>query len=1000
MTAFAKLQRRLAFKTRLENAIEKAKNAGNDWRPLQSLKDELRLNILRRNFPRYNENFNTIVRQFNELRRPLAPPLPTFLPPLPPPLPLSQPPSFGIPMEDWGAYVRVRIGDNAFNLTIKSSIVLGVETTFSFSNIHHFNNWMKSILDQAIVSSSSELVEYRNSVLRDGDIYGHSTLVISPVAGGCNRTRAGVTTTDKTIKTSFNTYKCYNPVSIGNNCGFACISKILGLNLNYADLRREFKLEQDTEVSIEILTQVYNKHNTTEKFLVVLDKDFVWSLDFSLCDYIFHKQGKCGGHFLVIESVTNKPETKKKYKRSLLAFDFETRNVNKDTHKTPVGASNYKYDISDTICSIHYETLKRENCNVKTNTKTFTTGKINSSRQFLDFLTEEHRRNRHYICLAHNGARFDFILLQKMMTKTELLHAEFQYRGLSIISMDFNGHIFRDPCCFMPNSLENLCNNFKVEVKKLTEFKLRDETLTNKNLVFYRPDLTLKEFMELERNQPEFWDLYVKYCEFDCISLLELWKKFKDAIETLIKRVGSYKKGNTIVEGDWLLKKCSLISKTTIGGLAKKVVTEINKSDRFKHLANYESFYKVDNKVCPDKYNFVCKFKRGGISHCNQAGEHVESISGIDVTSQYPEAMVNMKVPSGKSWFTDKYDNRLYGYYHLTNLKWNTPYKLKPVCPSTDKVLNWNAEWSATDTVYMDSEMLKYCIAKYGLVSFDVINGLVSSSFVKGSVFFGKYVDTLFQGKAEQDVFKETNDPRYNNALREVIKLMLNSMSGKLVEDPSKYFQLNYTSLPYDKRDNINGVGFNKTSEFKPNLWVGCGVMVYSHSKRLLFDYIECMPEKADSVVHIETDGIYFHTKDMKQFKANLGNYKGDFPCKLGNGLGNIKVEHASTTGSSYFLGKKFYYMFDRQDIMRIKGIRQTTIDKYGNDVRIVTKQLYEDVYNWKPEYENNNVNGKVTNYITRTFSTLVKSVFGNIGISSMEMTRTIKPNMVYKRYA
>ena len=66
-----------------------------------------------------------------------------------------------------------------------------------------------------------------------------------------------------------------------------------------------------------------------------------------------------------------------------------------------------------------------------------------------------------------------------------------------------------------------------------------------------------------------------------------------------------------------------------------------------------------------------------------------------------------------------------------------------------------------------------------------------------------------------------------------------------------------------------------------------------------------CPPHRSDSVIHVETDGIYFPTRDYAEFERNLGQYSGAYPCNLGDALGSVKREHTST-GESYWLGKKF----------------------------------------------------------------------------------------------
>lgn len=909
-----------------------------------------------------------------------------------------------IRIEDWIEFVDELIvnRDRPFTLRIQSAIVNNVVREIRFENFYQFVNWYNLIMNETIESNSDTVTTFRTWTMEDRSIFDNSILSVNLIQGGCNLCQStGVKILNKTIVGEFNSFNVYNPPVKNNNCGIACISYILNASLNASKIRKEFDIESNTEIPYCIMKKIYDKYNKSPKFIALISRTFSGKLNFELCDYILHEALPNGkGHFLVVESVNESEMIKnQKYRRTLLAFDFETRNIDKLTHSIKCGKS-VKYNMVDTICSLEYRTLKRENKPIETKTLTFTTDNLEnrSARKFLDFLETEHRGGRHYTCIAHNGSRFDFLILVGAMTDTEKFHSEFQYRGLSIISMKYYGHIFRDPCCFMPNSLENLCNNFKVEVHKLTDFELNGEKITNKNLCFYKPDLNLIEFLELQTKEPEYWKLYVKYCEYDCKSLLCLWEKFLAQTQTLIQKIGSYTTADgKYNDGKWILASCSVISKTTIGGLAKKIIDTLNKNNRNYH--NYIQFFDTDNEVDNDKYDYICKFKRGGISHCNQAGKHNESVSSVDITSQYPTAMMKMKIPAGRSKWTNIYNPKWYGYYRIKNLVFadDTP-AFKPICPQPQKneTLNWTAEWDSETECYCDSEMIKYEMKFGGLLSFDVIDGLVSEKYVNGKQLFGKYVDTLFKAKAEQDELKKNKNPLYNQALREVIKLFLNSLSGKLVEDPSRYYQLGFTSKPDNAKNNIDGVGFNKIKDdINLNLWVSAGVMVYSYSKRLLFEYINALPEKANSVIHVETDGIYFPTKFYSHFEKEIKNYSGDYECVIGDCLGSVKQEHTST-GESYWLGKKFYYLYDAGDVIRIKGIPAKTIDKFGNEIKLVDKAFYEQVYNWKPVTDSN---GNCINPITKKFSTLVKSVFGTTGISSMEMIRTITPQMKYHEY-
>jgi hypothetical protein len=275
----------------------------------------------------------------------------------------------------------------------------------------------------------------------------------------------------------------------------------------------------------------------------------------------------------------------------------------------------------------------------------------------------------------------------------------------------------------------------------------------------------------------------------------------------------------------------------------------------------------------------------------------------------------------------------------------------------------------------------------------------VSQMTCNASRFFGWYVDVLFAEKARQDVEKqkkgrgEAND--YNSAYREVIKLFLNSLTGKLVENPARYFSLAYTT--HEAKHSLTGINcLMKPTDRKFNPWLVCGVMVYSYSKRLLNEYMRCLPNGTDDVINVETDSIYFDKKYWDAFEKNVTELKSDYPAKLGKGtdapLGCVKQEY-DFDGISYFLGKKFYAIGDS---FKIKGIPLKTIDEHGNDVVLVGDSLYEEIYQRglaPDKYED-------APPVTRTFSTMKKNLWGDTSIASYKMTRTIQPMACgYKLY-
>jgi hypothetical protein len=412
----------------------------------------------------------------------------------------------------------------------------------------------------------------------------------------------------------------------------------------------------------------------------------------------------------------------------------------------------------------------------------------------------------------------------------------------------------------------------------------------------------------------------------------------------------------------------------------------------------YENYLKfVDNDL--EKHNYLMNnFKRGGISHCNQKGKHNEPIIGIDICSQYPSAMSYMEIPSGYSQWVTEYDAKKYGYYHLKNLVFDTSYDLKPICKAVkNESLNWKTGKNVDD-LYITSYDILYLQEHYGLIKFDVIGGLVSDYSVKSTELFGTYVSVLFEEKAQQDIYQSTNDPLYNPSYRNVIKLYLNAVTGKLVMDKSKYASLTKIdpNKPKDaKITNINGNDFyieKKLIEDCMNPWINAGVMVYSYSKRLLFEYIRLLPNNSNDVVHIETDSIYFPLKCKDQLIKAVGDYEGDYPIAFGNALGNIKIEKECTT-TSYFLNKKVYYIensLKKNDASLImKGIPASSIKNDGTRYSITNKEMFEKVYNHK----------RGDKPITIEYMSLTKTLFGKTSMSSHFQTRTVNSTYDYKEY-
>jgi hypothetical protein len=936
--------------------------------------------------------------------------------------------------------------DEPHRIILSSARVNTRQIERAVSNHWHGAHWVRQVQ-----SDVGEVDSAGNEWHPGGEeAFGEVFMDIEPIAGGCFRS---VNKDCQTRTRMVNDYKLttFSPSARNNNCAFECLrhlaSKLsLVIKQNDLALRKMVHLKPYTEVPCTELLALYTSLIPNRRLVIIIEDEFNEPIDMTSTDYILLHDH----HYMVVESYEIMPKAKKaKMQRGVLAFDFETRPSFSDpyvmvrTTKDPITnkvtkTETERHRLVDTICHARF-TRNGDRTDLSSSTglrhEHFTTNRTASSaRQFIDWLKNEFlTHNRTYQIVAYNGSRFDYYLLLGAMTKEETLMLEpwLRLRGKAIIGFQLYGCYFKDPNLFLMGSLEKNCGEFKLECTKQVEFTMSNGMrLDNRQLCYYRPELDVWDFIDLQRSDHEFWRLYMTYCDLDAASLYELWKRFREEADNLTFKMG----------GNKLLAKCRLINSNTIGGHAKKLLTALNQdSVAYRH---YEAFFfghrperhwnkKAFEDSVRDRYNLVSKCKRGGISHCNQPGRHEESVVGVDIVSQYSTALMNMLIPVGSSKLVTEYEADMHGYYEVRSLRFaeddlrfrcvayappKDNYILSPG-PNSKKVkdvtLKWQHPWNDGQTdnesVFLDSQMLKYLREECGLTSFKVVRGYVSKQCIKGEQLFGRYVTPLVAEKVHQDRLKKQDElnksapAECNMAMREVCKLLLNSLTGKLVEDFSKYHRLKFTTDDDPKAfADVNGVKVAKVDDVEGarkgllldlNVWVGAGVCVYSYSKILLWKYINLLPRQSEDVIHVETDGIYFPTRCLATFKANLCSLPHDpaFPLAIGDALGNVKVEYESV-GPSYWLGKKFYALKhvkggETCEVMRLRGVVPKTIAEDGSSVKVVKWSIYERVYQRET--------------VSVDFATLTKAFYGGkVHIQAHRTQREVRPMCVYGSYS
>lgn len=771
--------------------------------------------------------------------------------------------------------------------------------------------------------TSVNRIGYEDNIVNEQNVWSFAKVKVSKfiaARGGCNKNKA------KTIlnkKIGAQKLVLDNKFTGNNDCGIQSIRYFIDIPYTNINVRNMFNLKYNEKIPCDTLYEIYDKFNFTNKKLLIIDNTYNKFINLSKYNYIYYHNN----HFnAVIENTFYNAAFKKNTRKGFLAFDFETRKTNENIM---LGDKKLK-KIKDTICSVVY---KEFNSN-EIQTKVFTTDKNSTSaRKFVEFLIEKSLHGKYFHVNAFNGSRFDFYLIYSQLTNEEIKHSNIQLRGYSIINFKLYNHSFTDLSNFIISSLSKACKSYKIDKAKMIETKYGSSS----ELCFYKPELSFDNFMKLQFKEPEFWDEYVKYCVKDSEALFELWMKFRQETNELVSKT----KSNNRIKIE-----CS----NTIGSYSKKLALSLMPEKWYKM---YETFCD-----CPEKDDFIRKCVRGGISFSRKDGVVNDEVTCVDITSQYPDALMKMVVPLGKSNWVNEYNAEMHGYYLLEYITFKDK-SFKPVAVKNENdILDWNIE--SAKNFYIGSQMLRYLINNGDVVDFKVKTALVSKYYTFGNKLFSPYINTFFSEKKRQDTLKETEE--YNPSKREVCKLFLNSLSGKLVENPKRYQNLIFTENGNQKL-NGNNIAYKPNNQTNPLL--GLGICMYDYSKINLFNSINKVG--GDNILNCETDSLFFPSKFLHKIENE------DF---FGDELGQINVEGKSK--ECIFLGKKSYW-FDCNK-SALKGIPKQTIDESGKKFQLYNRHHFVKLANNEPQ--------------TFNFNTIKKNLFGNeIYLATGEVSRTIQFN-------
>lgn len=734
-----------------------------------------------------------------------------------------------------------------------------------------------------------------------------------------------------------------SPPSTNNQCGLALLSQLLSIPI--PSLIKAYN--PSTPLLLSEFMHIYQAICTSPLTISTLE-EFTPK---NHTQVILHEK-----HYYLVESYA---PIKPSVYQGMITFDYETH-LDNGVHTPSVLCT---YSPNPDLC------------------KTFI-GKT-ASRQFIDFLQALAEQKKYYRLIAHNGASFDFYHVLSALAPEESSKASFLLGGKRIMTMKIYNHVFIDSNLLVHCSLDKFCRDFKVESPK-GKYIVNGREFSSSELWAYKHDLSYSAYMSLLDTEPEYFKALITYCYKDCQSLYlcmdKLYLELERARQLLEKECLTLYSPNPYKPVPSI--SLDVTTQITIGSLAsslyKQAMQIVNNDEFFEDLfqtkTDKKRFSLRPTPIEESLELFLREFIRGGESYSCQKAFQDDAVKD-DVTSLYPYAGTLGSIPSGTPHFyyspdtisktyqpLTKWRQRSHtiskltyrnqkgyfspGYYAITKLTFpkGTPRHKFIATKSEDGTLNWLTDDIITERLYLSDSVLNELHYHYTITSVEVEHALIFPRKIPASRF-GFFFTALYKIKMAEDEKALNKDPSYNPTLRAVSKMLMNSMSGKCVENrlnrvnTSFCFEINPNS-PFS----VGGkpIESNTNKRLQPLLRIG--LAIYDESKnynRRLFRGIE------DEIRQVETDSFIIPSHLQHVVKANMVKY--NLPGYASNPpqLGQLTREGVITSKTpQLYLGKKTSLIDlvkngETEMCANCKGIPAQTTLPNGTKATLITRELY-----------------------------------------------------------
>jgi len=491
----------------------------------------------------------------------------------------------------------------------------------------------------------------------------------------------------------------------------------------------------------------------------------------------------------------------------------------------------------------------------QTNCKTFLG--YDCGRQFINWFLE-YSLDKVCVFIGFNNTNFDnFLMLEEFLkyndeTDGEVKISDIFYNGSQLLNFKIAGqHSFFDIRKHLVGSLKANCNAFKIEScakKDCNHSEMQNLHQKGELINYINTDEKLKE-----------------YNEYDVLATAVLYRRYVNALDS-IEATKPYAQ--------------QIFTIKTIGSLIYKVFEDNKKKLGFDlpklEYQQYEDLQKSKIAGRVEMFNGVQKVE--------------ERLVSTDVCSLYPFVMsvLDCYYPCGKELIeVDSYqgDDNIGFYYCDIDQSCLKEKDLPNIYAKKEAIENnWNYDGILEN--YLISNVMIGLLRKYGC-SVVIRKGFVFPQKKKSCEFFGFLLDFM-KAKNEQDLEgkkeKKGLENTYNPALRETLKLLMNSLSGKVIEGlhTEKTVSID-TVAEYikiaDKSKSINfinSVGGKLFLTYEVDAESICnkqqrpiylGVLIYDYAKRYMFENSYSKIGKS-RLLYTDTDASKFRYSDFVNWKS------------------------------------------------------------------------------------------------------------------------------------